>query len=471
MDDGELARRAADGDRGAWAAIYDRYADRLHDYCHSILRDRNEAADALHDAFVTATTKIGQLRDPERLRPWLYAICRTQALAAVRRSTREMPSEDVAEMSPPVTDRADYVDAELRQLVADAAGGLEAKDRAVLDLHLRHGFQGKALGEALGVSPHQATVQLGRVRGHVERSLAALLVGRTGRPDCAELNDLLDGWDGRLSPLIRKRVARHIDRCEVCGQRRRRMVSPLALLATLPLVPAPAELRDPILDDIALTSATTPLGTGGSSGVRAWSLAAGFAALLLVGGVIYGLQRPWLEAGAPTGLASGPTDTASPQVATPAAPMTTTVAPAQTATRLTAPTTRPTATTGPQRMTTTITTLTQRDVAPPVISDLSTDRPWIAYADDTCATTTASATVVDDSPPVTVVLVWRQGADTEPQQAPMTESGESTYTATLGPVGTPGGVVWWVIATDSVGNTATSAEQKLPVERSCEVIG
>ena len=79
-DDAELVRAARAGDRGAFAAIYDRYADRLHDFCWSVLRDRDEAADATQDAFLVAAERLGQLRDPERLRPWLYAVARSQAL-------------------------------------------------------------------------------------------------------------------------------------------------------------------------------------------------------------------------------------------------------------------------------------------------------------------------------------------------------------------------------------------------------
>jgi Sigma-70 region 2 len=63
-DDTELVRAATAGDRGAFAAIYDRYADRLHDFCWSVLRDRHEAADATQDTFVVAAERLGQLRDP-----------------------------------------------------------------------------------------------------------------------------------------------------------------------------------------------------------------------------------------------------------------------------------------------------------------------------------------------------------------------------------------------------------------------
>jgi RNA polymerase sigma factor (sigma-70 family) len=256
VQDAELAQQAATGDRAAWAAIYDRYADRLYDYCWSILRDRHEAEDTMHDAFVTAARKIEQLRDPALLRAWLYAICRNQALGRARRRGRETPSEDVADMSPPAVeaDRSGYELEQLRTLVWDAAGGLAPRDRSVLELHLRHGMEGAELGAALGTNAHHATVMLSRVREHVERSLGALLVGRTGRRECSELDGLLTDWDGRLSPLLRKRVARHIDNCETCGARRSRMVSPLALLSGVPLLPAPEYLRERVLADIELAS-------------------------------------------------------------------------------------------------------------------------------------------------------------------------------------------------------------------------
>src|SRR6478609_8209463 len=81
--DADLARAAAAGDRGAFAGIYDRYADRLFDFCVGMLRDRDDAADCVQDAFCTAASRLGQLRDADKLRPWLYAIARNEALRAM----------------------------------------------------------------------------------------------------------------------------------------------------------------------------------------------------------------------------------------------------------------------------------------------------------------------------------------------------------------------------------------------------
>jgi hypothetical protein len=100
------------------------------------------------------------------------------------------------------------------------------------------------------------------LRETIERSLGALLVSRrvqaTG--DCSELADILSGWDGHLNVLMRKRISRHIESCDVCDEERRRLVNPVALLGAAPVfVPAPAWLRDRTLSEVQLTSASSPL--------------------------------------------------------------------------------------------------------------------------------------------------------------------------------------------------------------------
>ena len=74
--DRELVAAHLSGDRSALAAIYDRYADPLYDTAAAMLGDRHEAEDLTHDVFVVASRKLGQLRQPERLRAWLFAVLR-----------------------------------------------------------------------------------------------------------------------------------------------------------------------------------------------------------------------------------------------------------------------------------------------------------------------------------------------------------------------------------------------------------
>jgi hypothetical protein len=243
---------------------------------------------------------------------------------------------------------------DLRQLVWNAAAGLSERDRALLDLHLRHGLEGAELGQAMGVDPGHAYVLLSRLRDQVERSLGALLVARLGRADCPDLSQLLSDWDGRFSPLIRKRVARHVDACQVCSERRRTAASPLALLAAVPPIPAPAYLRGRVLERIQLSPTGDGAGSAVHRGRRRGSTVALVAALLVA--VAVGVGLGWERSPA----VSSPTDGRGGPAAAGAA---TSVAPT------TQPTTTATPTpTGSSTSATTGTTATTAPAAPPSLA-------------------------------------------------------------------------------------------------------
>lgn len=254
LDDAELAVAAARGSQLAFAAIYDRYADRLYDFCAGMLRDRDAAADCVQDVFVTAATKLTQLEDPDRLRAWLYAIARHQALERIRLRRREMPSDELPEQASGDADPATLVARhELADLIAEACSGLSDRDRMVYELAYRHGLAGPELAKALGVSHTNANTLVGRLRDGIERSLGALLVCRGVKADpaaCPELALLVGNWDGTFTVLMRKRAVRHIEGCVECDSERRRRVNPVTLLGSLPVfLPAPAWLRDDTLRD------------------------------------------------------------------------------------------------------------------------------------------------------------------------------------------------------------------------------
>ncbi|MEU1606823.1 RNA polymerase sigma factor [Micromonospora matsumotoense] len=231
QDDRAIVESLRRGDRAGLEGIYRRYADRLYTYARMMLGEPEAAADAVHDAFLLAGQRIDQLRDPDRLRSWLYAIVRTECLRQLRQRSRSAPLTEAAE---PVADTADPAAAvnadQVRDLVHLAVAALNPGDREVVHLAIRHDLSSVDIGAALGVPANHAHARLSRARSQLERALGALLVARGGARDCPALADLLDGWQGRLTPTLRKRVARHIDDCARCGLLRREQCNPAALL-------------------------------------------------------------------------------------------------------------------------------------------------------------------------------------------------------------------------------------------------
>src|SRR5204863_6410737 len=120
-------------------------------------------------------------------------------------------------------------------LVWAAADGLNERDRAVLVLNTREGLEGAELAAALGLQHSNPYSMLHRAKAQLERALGVLLVARAGRRDCAVLAAMLDGWDGTLTPLLRQRLARHVQACPSCRETPLR-ANPLAVFAAAPPV-------------------------------------------------------------------------------------------------------------------------------------------------------------------------------------------------------------------------------------------
>ena len=244
MQDREIVAAIVAGQPGGLAAAYDRYAQPLHAYCCTMLGEPSDAADAVQDTFIIAAAKLGGLRDPDRLRPWLYAVARNECHRRLRGRATAAPLHDVDEWvddAPDVGIAAEQ--AELRQLVRSALGGLNPGEREIIELNLRHELDGADLAAALGVPRNQAHALASRARTQFETALGALLVARTGQEACPYLATILDGWDGELTVLLRKRINRHIENCDICDERKRRELSPAALLSLLPVALLPVGLR------------------------------------------------------------------------------------------------------------------------------------------------------------------------------------------------------------------------------------
>src|SRR6516225_2317625 len=263
MRDSEVVAAIVAGDPGGLAEAYDRYASPLYTYCRSLLRDPADAADAVQDTFVIAASRLAGLRDPNRLRPWLYAVARNECHRRLR--ARSVQVATPLDEMPDVTDTAADVSGEaerddLRRLLRSAVRGLNTGERDLIELQLQQGLDVAEIAAVLGVSRNHAHALLSRARDQLEISLGALLVARSGRQDCAALNTMLQDWDGQLDVLMRKRINRHIENCPTCAERKKRELAPalllgLAPLAALPIAAMPAGLRAHVL---RLASSDTP---------------------------------------------------------------------------------------------------------------------------------------------------------------------------------------------------------------------
>lgn len=201
-------------------ALYREYAERLYAYATTVMKDSTIAADATHDALIQAVTRIDQLRDPERLEPWLFAITRNECFKLLRTRSRVADDQEAVDMQSCLDDAdAGLAAAESQTLVREALGTLSAADRDVLALALRHDLDTAQVADAMGTSTNQVRARLSRARTALTSAVTALLLARDTSSTCSGLTEALAGYDGRLSPLLRKRVTRHARSCADCEAR------------------------------------------------------------------------------------------------------------------------------------------------------------------------------------------------------------------------------------------------------------
>src|SRR5690606_16346830 len=133
VNDRALVAALSAGDPAGLAGVYRAYADRVYAYCRWLLDDPDVAADAVLDTFVVACARADRLRQPERLRTWLYAIARGECRwhADPRRGAPGDPDpRELAELVDrhglPVTEAATVVGLpphRVRELLATARAG------------------------------------------------------------------------------------------------------------------------------------------------------------------------------------------------------------------------------------------------------------------------------------------------------------------------------------------------------------
>ena len=131
----------------------------------TLLRDADDARDAVQEAYATAWLRLSQLRDPSAFATWLKTIVATQCTRQLRRRTRRPepvePSESVE-----VAGRLDY-----RGLLASAVGALPEGERHVTVLFYFLGYTQPEIARLLRVKPGTVGKRLHSARLRIRRAL------------------------------------------------------------------------------------------------------------------------------------------------------------------------------------------------------------------------------------------------------------------------------------------------------------
>jgi RNA polymerase sigma-70 factor, ECF subfamily len=185
MADIDLARCCADGDVDAVRHLVSTNNQRLFRAAWSVLRNREEAEDALQSCYARALAAIGGFEGRSSLTTWLTRIAINEALGKKRVQQRrrkhleaegvhmlETYREQLAKGSAAPSPEAEAAREQLRSMLEQAVGGLPENFRTVFVLHEIEGLSVEEAALALDIPEGTVKTRLMRARLKLQQALA-----------------------------------------------------------------------------------------------------------------------------------------------------------------------------------------------------------------------------------------------------------------------------------------------------------
>ena len=172
MQDHRKSAGAPQLDPQTLGQLYESHAPQLLNLCLRYVKNRAEAEDVLHDAFVVIFTHIDAVRDETKLVHWMTVIVRNLALrhakaAEERLRLHEAMTEEPADDDSPTLSSAIPMERLLEAIETLPRGYGEVFRLAVLD-----GLSHEEIGQLLGIAPHSSSSQLARAKRMLRKLLA-----------------------------------------------------------------------------------------------------------------------------------------------------------------------------------------------------------------------------------------------------------------------------------------------------------
>ncbi|TDC36398.1 RNA polymerase sigma factor SigM [Micromonospora sp. KC213] len=182
LSDLELLRAHVAGDRAAFTELFHRHRDRLWAVALRTLGDREEAADALQDALLSAHRAAARFRGDSAVTTWLHRIVVNACLDRIRRRqahpTVPLPdgtrTEDGAGGVEPAAPTTDH---DTALVVRAALATLPAEQRAALVLVDVQGYPVAEAARILGVAEGTVKSRCARGRARLAVQLGHLRTG------------------------------------------------------------------------------------------------------------------------------------------------------------------------------------------------------------------------------------------------------------------------------------------------------
>ncbi|MEU7771037.1 sigma-70 family RNA polymerase sigma factor [Micromonospora taraxaci] len=274
LPDAGLVVAARQGDQRALDDVVAASLPLVYNIVGRALRGHADVDDVVQETLVRVIRYLPALNDPAAYRSWLVAIAIRQVRDWEQRRrvalNRDAGLDAIHNVPDPASDFAGMTILRLgltdqRREVAEATRWLDPDDQELLSLWWLEEtgeIARNEVADALGLSPGHVAVRIHRMKEQIQSARGVVRALRA-RPRCPDLQAVTAEWDGTPSPLWRKRLARHVRDCAVCGQLGSTLLPIDRLLAGLPMLPLPAGLSAHFPGTAAPTAAAQVVGPPG----------------------------------------------------------------------------------------------------------------------------------------------------------------------------------------------------------------
>lgn len=173
----DLIRAALHGDRDAFEMIIPQFSRTLFAVAYGVLQNREEAEDAVQDAFVKAWKSRWLVRDAEKFPAWLATIARNRARDLARRRRTVPLPENMDELASTAAEdtHGTLGNADLNQQVHSALSALPEMHRTALTLRYLQEMDYRTIERTMGLTNGALRGILGRALGTMRKQLRPAL--------------------------------------------------------------------------------------------------------------------------------------------------------------------------------------------------------------------------------------------------------------------------------------------------------
>lgn len=170
-DEPALVTAVQAGDSRAFETLVERYLDPAYAISVSILRNEQDAEDAVQAAFIRALERIDHLRPGSRFGPWFYRVLRSTCLNLRRREALRAHGELPESTSGGDDPHRELERTESRQRVLEALAELPDRQRMAVILYDLEGYDHGEIAEILDIAIGTSRANLHHGRKALRKAL------------------------------------------------------------------------------------------------------------------------------------------------------------------------------------------------------------------------------------------------------------------------------------------------------------